>query len=215
MNWKSRFLGFLAVAMLAFAPTGAGAHPHVWVDTESAFLFDDDGRVKAIRILWRFDELYSAFAIQGSDEDQNGETDAKELQALADNNVKFLAEWKYFTEIKAGLADAEITDVVEYGIENDDGTLVLWYVLPLEFPVDITKTALRFRTYDPGYYVAFDTDPALPVELVGAPPSGCRASSTAAGERPDNVSDAAIEAMTADAAWASAFAPTVSISCGG
>lgn len=215
MNWKSRILALFAVGMLGLAPSGAGAHPHVWVDTESAFLFDNEGRVEAIRILWRFDELYSAFAIQGSDEDQDGETSAAELQALADNNVKFLAEWKYFTEIKAGMADAEITDVVDYGVENDDGTLVLWYLLPLEFPVDITKTPLRFRTYDPGYYVAFDTDPGLAVELVGDPPSGCSARSTAAGERPENVSDSAIAAMTSDAAWASAFAPTVSISCGG
>ena len=112
------------------------------------------------------------------------------------------------------MADAQITEVTNYGVENDDGTLVLWYELPLEFPVDVTKTAIRFRTYDPSYYVAFDADPAQTVELVGDQPSGCRARAAAAGERPENVSDSIISSMTTDAGWAAAFAPVVSISCG-
>lgn len=210
-----RFLatcGILA-ALIVGAPA-AFAHPHVWVDTRSAFVFDDKGHVRAIRITWRFDELYSAFAIQGSDANSDGATDQSELQALADNNVKFLAEWRYFTDVKAGLADAHIGEVTDYGVSDDNGTLVLWYELPLEFPVDVTKVALRFRSYDPSYYVAFDADPAENVELVGTAPPGCTARATAAGERPENVSDSDVSSMTMDAGWAAAFAPVVSISCG-
>lgn len=210
-----RFLVSLSIlAMALLAGRTAVAHPHVWVDTESAFIFNDRGEVRAIKIVWRFDELYSAFSIQGSDANSDGETDQAELQALADNNVKFLAEWRYFTDIKAGLADAHITEVKNYGVENDNGTLVLWYELPLEFPVDVTKIGLRFRTYDPSYYVAFDADPATGVEMVGDAPEGCRARAAAAGERPENVSDSIVNSMTADSGWAAAFAPVVSISCG-
>lgn len=190
------------------------AHPHVWVDTRSAFIFDDRGHVTAIKIVWRFDELYSAFAIQGSDANEDGEVDQAELQALADNNVEFLAEWKYFTSIKAGLAEAMITEVTEYGIADEDGTLVLWYELPLEFPADVSKTALLFRTYDPGYYVAFDADPADAVEMIGSVPADCRARAAAAGERPEDVSDSVVKNMTANVGWAAAFAPVVSLTCG-
>jgi ABC-type uncharacterized transport system substrate-binding protein len=203
-----------ALAFLLGGMTGAVAHPHVWVDTQSAFIFDDRGHVRAIKIIWRFDELYSAFSIQGSDANQDGATDQTELQALADNNVKFLAEWNYFTDIKAGLADAEIGEVTTYGVADENGTLVLWYELPLEFPVDVSKVVLRFRSYDPSYYVAFDADPSVKVELVGTAPADCRARAAAAGERPENVSDSIVNSMTADAGWAAAFAPVVSISCG-
>ena len=210
-----RFLVLCGILALAVAGTrSVMAHPHVWVDTQSAFIFDEKGHVRAIKIVWRFDELYSAFAIQGSDADGDGTSSQEELQALADNNVKFLAEWNYFTEITAGLAKAEITEVKNYGVENDDGTLVLWYELPLEFAVDASKASLRFRTYDPGYYVAFDADKEAKVELIGSAPSACQAKATPAGERPENVADSAITAMTADAGWAAAYAPVVSLSCG-
>jgi ABC-type uncharacterized transport system substrate-binding protein len=214
MHMRRFLIAFCTLALTLLGVQSASAHPHVWVDTQSAFIFDEQGHVRAIRIIWRFDELYSAFSIQGSDENQDGKTDAAELQALADNNVKFLAEWSYFTNIKAGLGDAQITEVTEYGVADEDGTLVLWYELPLEFPVDVTKVALRFRTFDPGYYVAFDADPEAKIELVGDAPANCLPRAIAAGERPEDVADSVVNAMTADSGWAAAFAPVVSISCG-
>ncbi|WP_417515302.1 DUF1007 family protein [Minwuia sp.] len=206
---------WLLAAVVFCVPAPLLAHPHVWVDTRAAFLFDDRGSVSAIRIIWHFDELYSAFAIQGADTDQDGETTQAELDALADGNVEFLAEWRYFTELKVGTADAHYGKVTNYGTRNEDGTLVLWYDLPLEFAVDPTKVPLRFRSFDPSYYVAFDTDPAQPIELVGPAPDTCVATSMAAGDRPENVSDAELAAQTGNVGWAAAFAPVMSLSCGG
>ena len=142
----SRFIRWLAPALALVTPFAATAHPHVWVDTESAFIFDGQNRVSAIRIVWRFDELYSAFAIQGADADQDGETTQAELDHQAGFNRQHLAEWRYFTEMKVGTADAEYGDVTEFGGRNEDGILVYWYVLPLEFPVDPRKAPIRFRT---------------------------------------------------------------------
>ena len=46
---------------------GAWAHPHVWVEYDATFLFDDAGRVTAIRERWRFDEMFSAGVIPDFD----------------------------------------------------------------------------------------------------------------------------------------------------
>ncbi|MEM8823617.1 MAG: DUF1007 family protein, partial [Pseudomonadota bacterium] len=35
----------------------AGAHPHVFVDAQSGFVFDDEGRLEALRITWTYDAL--------------------------------------------------------------------------------------------------------------------------------------------------------------
>ena len=207
------FLGILAV-MTVLMPAVAAAHPHVWVDTRTELQFDTRGQVSAIRVTWRFDELYSAFAIQGSDGNSDGEVSESELHDLAELNVGHLAEWGYFTEVRVGTADAGFLEVTEFGARNEDGTLVMWFVLPLEYPVDPTAVPVRIRSYDPSYYVAFDTDPAVKVALVGDAPAGCRAVAMAAGDQPQNISDADLAALTADGAWASAFAPVVSLRCG-
>ncbi len=58
--------------VLAFAPAAALAHPHEWVDVASEVLFDAHGRIAAIRHHWRFDEAFSAFALQGLDSNGDG-----------------------------------------------------------------------------------------------------------------------------------------------
>ncbi|WP_416896764.1 MAG: DUF1007 family protein [Minwuia sp.] len=211
--WK-RVAAALAMLGPVALPQPASAHPHVWVDTESAFLFDEQGRVEAIRIVWKFDELYSAFAIQGADENRDGETTEAELTHQAGINREHLAEWDYFTNMKVGLGDAAYRDVTEFGGRNEDGILVYWYVLPLDHPVDPRSAAIRFRTFDPSYYVAFDTDPEKTVALEGPAPDGCRAVGVAAGERPENVSDDMVARVTQDALWAADFAPVVNLTCG-
>ncbi|WP_164516453.1 DUF1007 family protein [Minwuia thermotolerans] len=204
----------LAAALPLLAATAVSAHPHVWVDTRTAFIFDDQGRVSAVRTTWRFDELYSAFAIQGSDADSDGKTSEAELAELAATNVGHLAEWNYFTEVLVGTAEAGLGKVTEFGAEDDDGVLVMWFVLPLEYPVSPADVAVRLRTVDPSYYVAFDTDPAAEVALVGGAPGNCSAVGMAAGEQPENVSDTEVASLTQDSAWAAAFAPVVSLRCG-
>ena len=47
-------------------------------------VFDNKGRLTAVRHVWRFDDGYSAFASQGLDTDGDGVLTIKELQPLAD-----------------------------------------------------------------------------------------------------------------------------------
>jgi ABC-type uncharacterized transport system substrate-binding protein len=149
----------------------AGAHPHVWVAARAEILFAPDGKIAAIRHIWTFDEMYSAFATQGLG--KNGKPPTKEdLAPLAKTNVESLAEFQYFTLAKTGRNAYEFGEPKEYELEADDKKRVtLRFTLPLKEPVS-AKKPFTFMAYDPTYFVDIELEKADPVKLVGAP-AGC------------------------------------------
>ena len=74
----------LALAILAAgigAASPALAHPHVYVAVRSEIVFAPDGKITGVRHSWTFDEMYSAFAVQGMVKE--GKTNQSELNELA------------------------------------------------------------------------------------------------------------------------------------
>ena len=67
---------FVGLALLVGSSLPALAHPHVFVDARLEVRFDADGRVAALRHVWRFDDAFSAFASQGLDTNGDGFRDS-------------------------------------------------------------------------------------------------------------------------------------------
>lgn len=205
----------LAAGLTVGGSGTALAHPHVWVETSSEVIFDDAGKVSAVKVVWRFDQLYSAFAIQGADQDRDGETDGKELDRVAAENVKFLKEWDYFTYLKVNGVKAELGEVTEFGNRNDNGVLEFSFTLPLAYPADPASHVVSYTTYDPTYYVAFELDPKRPAQTAGTAPATCRVASYAADEKPKTVADSMVSSLTQDQSWVEQYAPLVRVECNG
>jgi len=96
----------LAVALVAgaLAAGGAGpaaAHPHVWVEVQTAVKVER-GTFSSIRQRWTFDEFYSSMAIEGLDTNKDGKLDREELSELAKVNMDGLKEFGYFTVATLG-----------------------------------------------------------------------------------------------------------------
>lgn len=182
-----------AAALLALAlSTGAAqAHPHVFVDARADLVFDDAGRVVAVRNVWRFDDAYSAFATQGLDTDGDGRLTVEELKPLADVNVESLKDFAYFTFLAAGDRDIDFKAPTEYWLQSDDGLLTLYFTLPTESAIEVRGLPATLEVYDPTYYVAFSFVEDAPVTLEKAP-----AACTAEVFRPDDL-DPAIAATLA------------------
>ncbi len=156
-------------AMSAMA-TSAIAHPHVWVVVRSELVFDPDGRISGVRQKWQFDEMYSAFAIQGLG--KNGKPSQDELNALANVNVKQLSEYGYFSYLRASGKQVEYSGVKEATITLDDKkNVTLHFTAVLKQPASARK-AVVLQVYDPDYFVAFDFAKESPVAMTNAPP-GC------------------------------------------
>lgn len=75
----------------------AVAHPHIFVQSRAELIFDDQGYLTHIRHHWRFDDLYTAYAVQGLDANQDGTFSPDELAELAAINIQGLEEFGYFT----------------------------------------------------------------------------------------------------------------------
>jgi ABC-type uncharacterized transport system substrate-binding protein len=168
---KARFaLFFIALALLAGADS-AVAHPHVWVAVRSEVLFSPDGKITGIRHAWTFDEMYSAFAVQGLGKGGKPPT-AEELAPLAQTNVESLAEFEYFTFAKQNNVKLAFTAPVNVSLEADAQKIVtMRFTLPLATPVSAQKP-FSFQVYDPTYFVSFGLEKQNPVTMAQAP-SGC------------------------------------------
>lgn len=169
------FRSFLTALLLIFAGMAtARAHPHVWVAARSEVVFGADGKIIGLRNAWEFDEMYSAFAVQGLGKGGKPPT-REELAPLARTNVESLAEFDYFTYAKQNGAKVAFKAPEDVYLEaNDKKIVTLHYFLPLETPI-VAKKPFSFQIYDPTYFVAFSFEKKGPVKLAAAP-AGCSVS---------------------------------------
>ncbi len=171
MNLRSLAIGLL---LTLAGVAGARAHPHVWVAVRSEVVFSPEGKILGVRHAWEFDEMYSAFAVQGLGKDGKPPT-REELAPLAKTNVESLAEFDFFTYAKQNNAKAPFKPPQDVYLEaNDKKIVTLHFFLPLETPEPARKP-FSFQVYDPTYFVAFGLEKKDPVKLAGAP-AGCSVS---------------------------------------
>ena len=151
--------------------TAASAHPHVWVTFHSDVLYSPAGAVTGIRHVWSFDDMYSAFALQGIKHAKKGEYTREELSSLAHLNMTSLKDFDFFTYVQAFGRKLEFADPTDYWLDYKDPILTLHFTLPVKEPLPAEVTQIEI--YDPSIFVDFEFAKAHPVSLIGAPPQ-CR-----------------------------------------
>ncbi|BCJ89778.1 hypothetical protein IZ6_05130 [Terrihabitans soli] len=206
-----RLLAFLALFASLFSALPAAAHPHVFVTVKSTIVYEK-GVPKAVRHNWRFDDMFSAFAVQGLDTDSDGQLSRAELQALAEVNVTSLKEFDYFTFGTAGSGDLAFAKPVDYWLEHDGTALTLHFTLPVRSakPSD----TVRVEIYDPSYFVAFALAEQNPVALEGAP-EGCRADAEASDDASsEKLSEDFFSNLDPQQGWGKQFANAFVVRCG-
>ncbi len=159
----------LLAALLSLAFAGlARAHPHVWVTMKSELVYAPDGTVTGVRHAWAFDDMFSAFAVQGLESKEKDKFTREELEPLAKVNVESLKEYDYFTYATADGVKVPLTDPTPgYWLDYKDSVLTLNFTLPFKTPVKAKD--LKIEVYDPTIFVDFSFAKGTPVHLVGAP----------------------------------------------
>jgi ABC-type uncharacterized transport system substrate-binding protein len=163
---------FCAVLLLSLPislpMTGAAAHPHVWVTTHSEILYSAEGAMTGVRHAWTFDDMFSAYALQGLSHARKGHYTREELASLAQLNVTSLKEYGYFTYARANGRKLKFLDAADYWLEYNNAALTLHFTLPLTAPA--VAKAMQVEIYDPTIFVDFEFAKDTPVLLSGAPP---------------------------------------------
>ncbi len=209
MNAIPRLFAVLFFGLAFAAP--AAAHPHVWVTATSELIYAPDGSITEVRHHWAFDDMFTAFALQGLQGKEKGKFTRAELAPLAKVNVESLKESAYFTFATADGKKMPFDNPrADYWLDYKDGVLTLNFTLPFKQPVK-TKD-FRIEIYDPTYFVDFQLDKKAPVRLVGAP-GGCkltvelpREPTFAEGKRLSENPEAAVN-------WGAFFANKVTMQC--
>src|SRR3954453_20680929 len=100
MKFFPRIVAAFCVAAAYVSP--AAAHPHVWVTVTSHVIFDAKGEATGLRQAWKFDDMYSTFAVEGLPQKTKGVFTREELAPLAEVNMTTLKDSDYFTFAKIG-----------------------------------------------------------------------------------------------------------------
>src|SRR5687767_6963178 len=162
MSKHSLRLALATLLTLVLGVVSASAHPHVWVTMRSQVMYAPDGTITGVRHAWTFDDMFSAFAIQGIESKKRNVFTREELAPLAKTNVESLKEFEYFTVAKIDGKQVAFADPPgDYYLEYKDEILTLHMTVPLRNPVKARNVDIEI--YDPSYFVdfAFEKDKAV------------------------------------------------------
>ena len=157
---------------LIFQSGPAGAHPHVWINDVTTFLFKDRQLV-AIHHHWEFDEIFSSFVIQQHDNDHNGKFDKTENASVQKEAFSNLQDYGYFTHVRIDDKKLPLDKVEGFQATIKKEIMIYEFTLRLPQPVDVIKRHIAVGVFDPEYYVEVDLDENDPVHFSGLPSGAC------------------------------------------
>lgn len=143
------FIGL--IGLLAFqAP--ASAHPHVFVDVDVELDVAEDGGLRGINYDWTFDDMYSAFAMQGLPK-ANGAPPEAALAKVADAIIGKLDDVDYFTKAVAEGHELQAMGAQQAHASFDNGRLRLTFTVALR-AIGGAAEKVNVQVFDPQYVVA-------------------------------------------------------------
>jgi len=137
-------------------------------------VYAPDGTVRAVRHAWTFDPAYSSYVTQGLDKNGDGVLTPDELQDLARENAESLADFDYFTVLKANGAKAAFAPPRDYRMTFENGQATLAFELPLTTPARTGRT-LTLEVNDPSWFVSFTLAEGADAVRLADAPKGCAA----------------------------------------
>jgi len=172
MTRSRRAVTAALLASLA-AASPAVAHPHVWIEMRSDVVFNDQGQITAMNLMWTFDDAYAQMALDGLDANGDGVYSPSELDPLTKENIASLKDYGFFTVMRYNGQKQELGEVTQYGQIWSNDKLQLHMQVPLKAPVDPTKGEFIAKVYDPDFFIAMDYAKDEPVTVIGTMPKGC------------------------------------------
>ena len=167
-----RFWGLLFVVMCLGGP--AKAHPHVFVDARTGFIFGTDGQLEALRISWTYDEFTTLILFESLnlDFDGDGQFNDADRAAVIDGETNWDREYKGDAYLEVAGQNYPLGRPEAAAVTLENNQVEVSFDLPLSQSVRIEDTPAFLRLYDPVFFYAYTILPAIdPIDL----PEGCQA----------------------------------------
>ncbi|WP_019625126.1 DUF1007 family protein [Thioalkalivibrio sp. ALJT] len=151
---RNRILAAILILTALLLPAAVQAHPHAWIDLRIDFQRDADGQLTHMLHHWRFDPTYGQYLYDDAQEHQPGETPEARLQALADEILDNLDEYRWYSHLQVEDERVDLAAAMEPRMTmEDDGLLHFRFRLQLQTPVDPAAEPLEYKVYDPTYFI--------------------------------------------------------------
>ncbi|WP_420710107.1 DUF1007 family protein [Rhizobium sp. 'Codium 1'] len=165
-------LGYCAAgAAMAFAAP-ALSHPHIFAEARVEIVATDDGMLKELRNVWRFDDIFSSSVLMDFDKNSDLKLDHDELSEIANTIRDSLGDYGYFTFITADGASSEVAKPEIFNVDFKDNQLLVFFVAKPKTPVKIGGS-MTFGVYDPTLYTAIDFAKDEDMVVEGKPFEAC------------------------------------------
>ncbi|WP_159084610.1 DUF1007 family protein [Dongshaea marina] len=140
----------MPIALLVMSGYGE-AHPHSWIELHTRFIGSPQGKLTALHYTWVFDEMTSAYTLDG--EDLTPEHRAQTLKKLADFMVGNMSNDHYFSYLYDQGKPVKYRLATNPQLTYQDHRLALSFTLPLAHPMAMQGKSVELQIYEPGYYV--------------------------------------------------------------
>lgn len=163
-----------AIAALLICTVPASVHPHVFAEARlDVVLGPDHQTVKALRHLWRFDDLFSSTVLMEFDANADLKLDADELEQVANTIHASLADFNYFQMVTVNGKDVKMKPPPGIMANFENNQLIILFESEPETPIQLTGN-IRLGVYDPTFYTAIDFIDDANMAVEGLPSSCVR-----------------------------------------
>ncbi|KPF46253.1 DUF1007 family protein [Rhizobium sp. AAP43] len=150
-----RRLGIGLAGLVTGFATPAFSHPHIFAEARLEIVAADDGTLKELRNVWRFDDVFSASVLMDYDKNSDLKLDPSELKEIADTIRESLGDYGYFTFITKDGQPAEVARPEVFNVDYRENQLLVFFVAHPKTPLKIGGK-MTVGVYDPTLYTAID-----------------------------------------------------------
>ncbi|WP_052507005.1 DUF1007 family protein [Desulfonatronovibrio magnus] len=161
-------LASLVMAALIFSAGPIQAHPHVFIESSLAVVFNKNG-IKGIEQQWTFDEFFSSWVIDEYDKNRDGKFSQEETDHLFQEAFKNLKNYGYWTRVFQGTNEHPIEKVENFTVSVSDNMVTYSFFMPLDLKLSRQsgQNEVFIAVYDEDFYCQIFFPPRV-VELNGA-----------------------------------------------
>lgn len=147
----------LSLVLLGLSPLPALAHPHIFVEAQQTLIFDEEGRLAAVRSRWAYDEMFSLLMVEdgGYDTDGDGAISEDELPGMTLWDADWPDDYEGDLEVVVGGEVVALERPADWAAEWREGRAVSVHTRVLSEPVDVSGGVV-IRPFDPVFYVDYD-----------------------------------------------------------
>jgi len=146
-----KFFFYFLVAILI--TKNAYAHPHVWADTRTKLIIENDNLI-GVNHHWEFDDFFSLEIIEMIDLNKDKQINEKEAKEAYNTAFISLEDYSYFTHIFSNKQKQKLKTVVDFKPSiQDSNKLIYDFTAYLENPINIKTNKVKFSIYDDSRYI--------------------------------------------------------------